>query len=329
MTPLGRRSVLSLLAAASVVLGGNTIAAARASDVNIAERAIATLHIPGEPDFMVAEGDAVWVNIWGKLQKFRRTSEEPILSVVTPEPCGAPAIAFGDLWSADCKELAVYRIDTHTGAIKAVVRSGLADPEGELSVTAGAGSVWISSDRNGVLSRIDPRVNQVVATIKVAPNSYGAMFGFGAVWVTSRAEPGLLQRIDPASNSVSHTIAVGSKPRFLAVGAGSVWTLSQGDGTVSRVDPTANRVVATIAVDGPPKGGDIDVGAGRVWVRGEKVTLSEIDPRSNEVVVRYHRPSASGAVPVKNGGAVRVANDGVWVTAYKNSTAWVLARSPH
>jgi virginiamycin B lyase len=327
MTALGRRTLLGLLAAASVVQGSIAGDIAGAADLNIAQRAIATLHIPGEPDLMVADGDAVWINVWGKLQKFRRTSEQPILSVVTPEPCGAPVIAFGDLWTADCKELAVYRIDADTGAVKAVVRSGLADPEGELSVTAGARSVWVASDRGGVLARIDPRVNEVVATIAVAPNSYGAMFGFGAVWVTSRAEPGLLQRIDPASNSVSHTISVGPKPRFLAVGSGSVWTLSQGDGTVSRVDPHANRVLATIAVDGPPKGGDIDVGAGRVWVRGEKVTLSEIDPRSNEVVARYRGPAESGAVSVKQGGAVRVATDGVWVTAYKNSTAWVLARS--
>lgn len=315
---------VTALVTVSVVLSNDSLGAATASAGNIAQRAVATLRIAGEPDFMAVDGDAVWVNVWGKIQKFRRTSAEPILTVVTPQPCGAPVIAFSSLWTADCKELALYRIDRQTGEVKAVVRTGLSDPDGELSVTAGAGSVWITSDQSGVLSRIDPGKNEVVARIKVAPNSYGTMFGLGAVWVTSRSEPGSLQRVDPASNSVSQTISVGPNPRFLAVGEGSVWTLSQGDGTVSRVDPKANRVVATIAVEGPPKGGDIDVGAGRVWVRGENVTLTEIDPHTNEVVARYYRPAVYD--PTKSGGAVRVADDAVWVTAYKNSTAWVLPR---
>lgn len=109
------------------------------------------------------------------------------------------------------------RIDRQTGTIKAVIRTGLADPTGELSIAAGDDSVWVLSDANGVLSRIEPIGNEVVATIKVAPNSYAAKFGFHSLWVTSTAQPGLLQRVDPASNSVTQTISIGPKPRFLAV----------------------------------------------------------------------------------------------------------------
>lgn len=296
---------------------------ATATDINIAERAIATLHVPGEPDFMVADGDAVWINVWGAVRKFRQTSDKPIVSVVTPEPCAVPVVAFGDLWTADCKKRALYRVDRETGAIKAVIRTGLSDPEGELIVTSGAGSIWITTDASGVLSRIDPRNNEIVAKIKVAPKSYSAVYGFDAVWVSTASEPGLLQRIDPATNSVTDTITVGPQPRFFAIGEGSIWTLNHGDGTVSRVDPNTHHVVATIDVKGPHKGGDIDVGAGRVWARGEKIPLAVIDPHSNEITTRYYLPP-SIAASVPKGASVRVAKDGVWVGAYKISTVWVL-----
>ena len=74
------------------------------------------------------------------------------------------------------------------------------------------------------------------------------------------------------------SIPVGPSPRFLAAGAGAVWTLNQGDGTVSRVDPVSNRLAATIRTDVPGPGGDIAVGAGRVWVRATRTLLSVIDP---------------------------------------------------
>jgi streptogramin lyase len=63
-------------------------------------------------------------------------------------------------------------------------------------------------------------------------------------------------------------------------------------------------------------GGDIATGAGRVWVRGNDVLLATIDPARNEVETVYGPPAGSGAV--------RVAEDLVWVTAHDTNTVWVL-----
>jgi virginiamycin B lyase len=190
-----------------------------------------------------------------------------------------------------------------------------------LSLAAGAGAIWVLSDRKGVLSRIDAATNRVTATITVAPESFAAVFGFGAVWVTNTRSAvagagGSVQRIDPASGRVVATIGVGPTPRFLAAGEGGVWTLNQGDGTVSRIDPATNTTAASIPTGMAGTGGDIATGAGRVWVHGKAVLLAAIDPATNRVAEVFGPPAGSGAV--------RVAGDLVWITAHDAQTVWVM-----
>lgn len=283
--------------------------------------AVAALTIRGDADFLVADGAAVWVTNEGRVEQLRLGHDRPVATVEVFEPCGAMVIAFGSLWVASCREMGLDRVDLATHRIVARIRTGLADPKGELSLTAGAGSIWILSDSLGRLARVDPRTNRVVAEISVARHSFAAGFGFGSVWITNTGPtgssgPGGVQRIDPRVERVVATIPVGPAPRFLAVGEGGVWTLNQGDGTVSRIDPTTNTRVSDIAVGVPGTGGDIATGAGRVWIRAKPVLLSAIDPRSNRVVARYGPPAGSGAV--------RVAGRRVWVTAHDIERVWVL-----
>lgn len=307
---------------ALIVLGNLGRIATQSSEAftPIVQRAVSTLHVPGFADFLVADGDAVWTTNHARIEKLQLDHPGPVATVPVPEPCGAMAIGFGSLWVANCQDLSLYRIDLQAARIIAVVPTGLADPDGELSVAVGAGSVWVLTDQRGVLSRVDPQTNRVTERITVAPYSYAAAFGFGSVWITNTGKTdrtsGSVQRIDPSMNRVAVTIPVGPTPRFLAVGEGGVWTLNQGDGSVSRIDPSSNKVVATIqtGVEGP--GGDIATGAGAVWVRGSKVLLSVIQPDANSVVERFG-PSAGS-------GAVRVADKFVWVTAHDIQTVWIL-----
>lgn len=283
----------------------------------IATAALATVHVPGYPDFLAADGDDVWLTNTGRVEQWRLGLTTPVASVAVAEPCGAMAVASGSLWVADCSSASLVRIDLESNAIAAVLKTGLAEPKGELSIAAGAGSVWLLTDAAGVLSRIDPATNTVVATIRVKPGSFAAVFGFGAVWITN-TDAGSVQRIDPATEAVAATIAVGPGPLFLAAGEGAVWSLNQGDGTVTRIDPATNAVAATIDAGVPGTGGDLATGAGRVWVRAKPVLLSAIDPATNTVVERFGPPAGSGAV--------RVAGSRVWVTDHDTNTLWVLQR---
>jgi len=317
-----RTELLRLLLAGISALG---LAQPQELTSSISERAAHTLRVPEYPDFLAADENAVWVTNRGRIEKWRHDRPEPVAIVPVPKPCGAMEVAFGSVWVANCQDSSLYRIDRRAARVEAVLPTGLADPRGELSIAVGAGSVWLVTSKAGILSRIDPQTNQVVARIAVAPDSYAAAFGFGAVWVTNTGpvktdSAGSVQRIDPETNRVIATIPVGRSPRFLVSGEGGVWVLNQADGSVSRIDPGSNSVVATIPVGAEGTGGDIAAGAGRVWVRATKVLLASIDPAVNRVVERYGPPRGSGAV--------RVAANLVWVSAHDVQTLWVLRHQP-
>lgn len=114
--------------------------------VLIAERAIATITIPGYADFLAADGRAIWATNEGGVEKLRVDRTSPVVTVPIPEPCGAMVVAFQSLWVANCQDSSVYRVDLKSQSISAKIPTGLADSSGELSLAAGAGSVWVLSD---------------------------------------------------------------------------------------------------------------------------------------------------------------------------------------
>ena len=291
------------------------------NSLSIDKAAAATLHVEGYPDFLTLGPGALWVSNEGvaAVQRIDTKTNKIIAEVKINEPCAAMAAGYGALWVASCKDKAILRIDAQTNKVSAKIPLSLADSEG--SIAAGAGGVWALTDKQGILSRINPATNQVVAQIAVKPNSFAAMTGYGAVWVTNTGEAGStdygsVQRIDPKTNKVVATITVRGQPRFFAVGEGGVWVLNQTDGSVSRINPKLNQVVAQIEVGVPGPGGDIAAGAGAVWVRATKVLLSVIDPKTNQVVKRFGPPQGSGAVRAGQGSA--------WVSAHDVNKIWRL-----
>jgi YVTN family beta-propeller protein len=289
--------------------------------LSIEKSAAATIHLKGYPDWLEIGFGSLWVSNAGigAVQRIDLESNKVVAEVKINRPCAAMATAFDSVWVASRADRSIFRIDAKTNKVAAAIPVTIADSEA--SIAAGEGGVWVLTDSKGVLSRIDPQANKVVAQIAVKPRSYAAMAGYGAVWVTNTGEPrsadnGSVQRVDPKTNAVVTTVTVGGQPRFLAVGEGAVWVLNQTDGTVSRIDPETNKVVATIETGVAGPGGDIAAGEGAVWVRGTKVLLVVLDPRTNRVVKRFGPPSGSGAV--------RAGKGKVWVSAHDVNKVWGL-----
>lgn len=265
---------------------------------------------PGFADFLVVDGEAVWVTNRGRLEKWSVTGK--LAEVTMPRPCGTMAIAAGAVWGAECTGKQVYRVALGTGALETMIPTGLADPRGETNVVAGAGSIWVASDPAGKVSRIDPATNTVIAEIKVAPETAFLAFGFDALWAVSSAGQ-MLQKVDPATNSVVGTAPLGKQPGFLAAGEGAVWVQEQGDGTVAKVDPVSLEVLGRTKVGDNLKYGDIDTGGGAVWLRTtDDQTMVVIDPATLSIRARLGKPSGSGAV--------RYTPKGVWTSAHDNQT---------
>jgi virginiamycin B lyase len=128
--------------------------------LDISNAAIAALQVPGSADFLVADGDDVWITNQGRVEQLRRGEPRPIATVRMPQPAGAMAIGFGSLWVASGgTNQSLHRINRDTARVEAVIPTGLADLGGELSVAVGAGSVWLLTDAKGEVSSIDPARN--------------------------------------------------------------------------------------------------------------------------------------------------------------------------
>jgi YVTN family beta-propeller protein len=264
------------------------------------------ISVPGFADFLAIDGDTVWATNRGRVERWSKAGK--LADVPMTKPCGAMTISDGALWVADCTEKTVNRIDIRTAKRTAVIATGLASPDGEMNVVAGAGSVWVASDKSGLVARIDPVTNKVIASVKVEPGSCYLAFGEGALWVVS-AGSATVQKVDPASNSAVITTKLGKAPGFLAAGEGAVWVQEQGDGTVARIDPATGAVTGRVKVDATLKYGDIDTGGGRVWLRTTAgQTFVVIDPRTLAITARVG--------PAAGSGALRYTPAGIWTSAH-------------
>jgi len=273
----------------------------------------AVFPVEGAPDWQVLTDDAVWVTSAPRNAVYRldvKTNQVVAVITVGKKPCSGLAAGFGSVWVPNCGDKTLSRIEIKTNQVVATLPFGPAESEGGIATSPD--SVWMLTDKKGILSRIDPASNKVTAEIAVTPNSASCIYAEGAVWITT-PEKKLLTRVDPKTNQVTDTIEVGPGPRFLTAGAGSIWTLNQGDGTVSRVDAKTSKVLANIEAGIPGSGGEIAFGAGHVWATVFQIPITEIDPEKNAVIKQWVGPG---------GDSIRVGHGSVWLSNLSNQSVW-------
>jgi YVTN family beta-propeller protein len=182
-------------------------------------------------------------------------------------------------------------------------------PNRPSAVATGGGYIWVASEEDGTVSRIDPRT-YAAQTLSIGGSAAGVAYGGGSVWVADTDERTVVQ-IDSDGLKPVQRIPVGNGPGPIAAGEQAVWVANTVDGTVSRIDLSRGRPPKTISVGERPAG--IAVGAGAVWVSSEAGgTLVRLDPRSGTIV---------GSVRVGNGPAgVAVGEGAVWVANREDGT---------
>jgi YVTN family beta-propeller protein len=146
-------------------------------------------------------------------------------------------------------------------------------------------SVWVSNKPKNNLTRIDPKTNQVAATIPVGKGPCaGLALGFGSVWVPQCGD-GTVLRMDIRTEKPIATIKTGiaDTEGGIAVGAGSVWMPSDATGVLSRIDPSTNQVISKIQIS--PGSNTAAFGEGALWVTSTQNNLvTRVDPKSEKVV---------------------------------------------
>ena len=275
-------------------------------------------------DWLAAGEGGVWLSGESELYRLDPKSGRKKATIRVPQgPCEASDVGFGAVWTATCKVPGLARIDPRTDRVAGHVKLPIPELDGEGSIGAGEGGVWLATDGPGCtgcrVARVDPRTMKVIGKVTVQPGAATVRTGHGAVWVTNPSKD-LVEQIDPKTEKVVRSIKTGKGPRFFDVGEGAVWTLNQIDGSVTRIDPATGKAT-NVAAGVPGEGGDLTVGGGSVWARGSDKLLARIDPKRNQVVERYGPSSGSGAVIVGAGA--------VWISAHDVDTVWRLPLSAH
>jgi streptogramin lyase len=180
---------------------------------------------------------------------------------------GHVALGSGDVWVADGDStLFRYRTRAARFASPIDVPNGFGVPEGRVATADGA--VWVADPHGSELSRVDPRLHAVTASVSIGPDAdvgggvSGVAGGYGSVWAVA-PNARKLWRIDLDTTTIAAVIELGDNPAAVAVGSGAVWVATSG-GYVLRIDATSNRVAARIAVGGSPTA--LAAGDGLIWV---------------------------------------------------------------
>src|ERR1700732_1313799 len=149
----------------------------------------ATTKVGGTADWVLITDDAVWLASTRPyaIQRIDPATNRIVAKVAVPgEACSGLAYGFGSIWVPLCgKKPALVRIDAAKNTISATLPIPPAGPEGGIATSED--SVWMVTDKDGTLTRIDPSVNNVRQKISIPSGSYNSLFSNGIVWVTGVA----------------------------------------------------------------------------------------------------------------------------------------------
>jgi streptogramin lyase/predicted Ser/Thr protein kinase len=134
-----------------------------------------------------------------------------------------------------------------------------------LRIAAGSEKIWVLSEPEGTLTRIDAESDEVTGRpLDLGKGIAAVAVGGGSVWV-SDAKTGQLLRVDDESGKVTQRIEVGGHPGPLVYGGGRVWVADTDGAGITAVNAKGGRVVRRdLAPHTAPL--RLATGAGGLWV---------------------------------------------------------------
>jgi DNA-binding beta-propeller fold protein YncE len=174
-----------------------------------------------------------------------------------------------------------------------------------LRIAAGSEKIWVLSEPEGTLTRIDAETDRIMgAPIDLGKGVAAVAVGGGSVWVTN-ARSGELLRIDDETARVTQRIKIGGHPGPIAYGGGRVWVADTEGAGITAVNTKGGRAVRRdLAPHTAPL--RLAAGAGGLWVSvAEHGTVRRVDMSSFAV----GKPIPAGRRPT----GITVADGLVWV----------------
>jgi DNA-binding beta-propeller fold protein YncE len=123
------------------------------------------------------------------------------------------------------------------------VSSPIAIGRPPLRIAAGSQAIWVTSERDGTITRLDPDSGRPLGRpLHPGFGVAGVAIGGKWVWVTNSLR-GRLLRLDPETGRVLKTIDVGGRPGPIALGGGRVWIADEDGRGVTAVNSEGGRVL--------------------------------------------------------------------------------------
>ena len=183
---------------------------------------------------------------------------------------------------------------------------------GVAGVAVGARSVWVASPRTGEVLRIDGDAGRIEDRIRVGGRPGALVFGGERVWVADGNGRGVTAINARGGRIIKRGIVPRTAPLRLAVGAGAVWVSSAATGSVRRIDLGTAAPSPPAIVGRGPSG--VTVADGVVWVANSRAdSVTRIDPVTRLVL---GEPIAVGGRP----GGIDAGTEYVWVANAKDDT---------
>jgi DNA-binding beta-propeller fold protein YncE len=149
-----------------------------------------------------------------------------------------------------------------------------------LRIAAGAKAVWVTSEKDGTLTKLDPETGEVLGEPhRLGAGISGVAIGSNWTWATN-SETGKLLRLDPKSGRVLKAIDLPGEPGPLALGGGRVWVADEGGKGITAVNAEAGEVYKRGL---PPQAQRLRLawGAQGLWVTiADANALRRVDPRN-------------------------------------------------
>lgn len=181
-----------------------------------------------------------------------------------------------------------------------------------LRIAAGPDAIWVTSERDGTLTRLDPESGEPLGEpVQLGAGVAGVAVGGRWIWVTNPRR-GELLRLDPDDGHLLKTIALGGAPGPIALGGNRVWVADGKGAGITAVNADGGSVYRRgLAPHAEPL--RLAVGAGGLWVSSASGgTVSRIDLSSLE---------RTPAIPVgRNPAGITVAQGLVWVADSRSGT---------
>jgi DNA-binding beta-propeller fold protein YncE/tRNA A-37 threonylcarbamoyl transferase component Bud32 len=175
---------------------------------------------------------------------------------------GAMTYDSGMLWIIDAQADTViaHTVFPRLEAIDDPVSVGA----GAVALGAGAGAVWVASELDESVTRVQAVTQTADASIQLtfSPGPVALDVEGEALWIVNAADDALVE-LSTRSREEVDRVELAARPVAVAVGAGAVW-VATASGTVIRIDPSTNEAMTPIEIGGVPVG--IAVAGTTVWV---------------------------------------------------------------